>query len=170
MLEIDCRCPRNQMRICERDGMRKRVTLKEIAQAVGVHVSTASRALDPKSRQLLNPKVAEKILKVANELGYRQNVAAYSLKTNRTRTIGVIVPDITNPIFPPIIRGIEDALRTQGYLALLGNTDGDHEREKELVDTFTSRGIDGIILASVEREDDVVKHAMAGQRRFVRCP
>ena len=90
--------------------MKKRVTLKEVAQAVGVHFSTASRALDPKTRQMLNPKLVEEILKVSRELGYRQNAAAYSLKTNRTRTIGVVVPDITNPIFPPIFRGIEDAL------------------------------------------------------------
>ena len=141
--------------------MKKRVTLKEVAQAVGVHFSTASRALDPKTRQMLNPKLVEEILKVSRELGYRQNAAAYSLKTNRTRTIGVVVPDITNPIFPPIIRGIEDALGEQGYLAILGNTDSNSERERELVDTFISRGIDGIILASVERVDEVVSQAQS---------
>ena len=141
--------------------MKKRVTLKEVAQAVGVHFSTASRALDPKTRQMLNPKLVEEILKVSRELGYRQNAAAYSLKTNRTRTIGVVVPDITNPIFPPIIRGIEDALGERGYLAILGNTDSNSERERELVDTFISRGIDGIILASVERVDEVVSQAQS---------
>ena len=116
--------------------MKKRVTLKEVAQAVGVHFSTASRALDPKTRQMLNPKLVEEILKVSRELGYRQNAAAYSLKTNRTRTIGVVVPDITNPIFPPMIRGIEDALGEQGYLAILGNTDSNSERERELLRYF----------------------------------
>ena len=101
--------------------MRKRVTLKDVAQAVGVHVSTVSRALDPKTRHLITPEVAEAILKASRQLDYRQNAAAYSLKTNRTRTVGVVLPDITNPIFPPIIRGVEDALAGDNYVAILAN-------------------------------------------------
>lgn len=136
--------------------MRKRVTLKDVAQAVGVHISTVSRALDPKTRHLITPEVAEQILRTSERLGYRQNAAAYSLKTNRTRTIGVVLPDITNPIFPPIIRGVEDALAAQGYVAILANTDSDRRREESIIETLRARGVDGLILASVEREDEAV--------------
>jgi len=136
--------------------MKKRVTLKDVAEAVGVHVSTVSRALDPKTRHLITAEVADQILKVSAELDYRQNAAAYSLKTNRTRTIGVVVPDITNPVFPPIIRGIEDRLAASGYVAILANTDGNRRREVSITQTFRARGVDGLIMASVERDDDAI--------------
>jgi LacI family transcriptional regulator len=142
--------------------MRKRVTLKDVAQAVGVHVSTVSRALDPKTRHLITPEVAEQILKASERLDYRQNAAAYSLKTNRTRTIGVVLPDITNPIFPPIIRGVEDALAGHKYLAILANTDGDLHREEDITETLRARGVDGLVLASVEREDEAVRRLTEG--------
>lgn len=139
-----------------RPGIKKRVTLKDVAQAVGVHVSTVSRALDPRTRHLITPEVAEAIIKTSERLEYRQNAAAYSLKTNRTRTVGVVLPDITNPIFPPIIRGVEDALAAHKYVAILANTDGDMRREEEITETLRARGVDGMILASVEREDEAV--------------
>jgi len=136
--------------------MRKRVTLKDVAQAVGVHVSTVSRALDPKTRHLITPEVADEIIRASERLSYRPNAAAYSLKTNRTRTIGVVIPDITNPIFPPIIRGVEDALAAHNHMAILANTDGDMHREESITETLRARGVDGLILASVEREDEAV--------------
>jgi LacI family transcriptional regulator len=139
-----------------RIGMRKRATLKDVAQAVGVHVSTVSRALDPKTRHLITPEVADEIIRASTRLAYRQNAAAYSLKTNRTRTVGIVIPDITNPIFPPIIRGVEDALAARNYVAILANTDGDMQREEGITETLRARGVDGLILASVEREDDAV--------------
>jgi len=66
--------------------------------------------------------LAEKIRKVSQRLKYLPNAAASSLRTLRTRTVGVIVPDITDPAYPPIIRGIEDALAANGYVAILANT------------------------------------------------
>lgn len=141
--------------------MKKRVTLKDVAEAVGVHVSTVSRALDPKTRHLITPEVAEAVLRVAEKLDYHQNTAAYSLKTNRTRTIGVIVPDIANPVFPPIIRGVEDRLAASGYVAILANTDGDLKREAGITEMLRARGVDGILLASVEREDQAISRLAA---------
>lgn len=140
--------------------MRKRVVLKDVAEAMGVHVSTVSRALDSKYRHLINAKVAEEIIKKSKELGYKQNAAAYSLKTNKTHSVGVVIPDITNSIFPPIIRGIEDALSEAGYLAIMGNTDGSHKREQILIETFLARGIDGLVVASVERNDAHVQSVL----------
>lgn len=134
----------------------KRVTLKDVAEAAGVHASTVSRALDPRTRHLIKPSVVKRITEISERLNYRPNAAAYTLRTNRTRTIGVIVPDIENPIFPPMIRGVESALLPQGYFAILGNTDSDREREIRLASSFLSHGVDGLILASVSREDDII--------------
>ena len=133
--------------------MGKRVTLKDVAEAVGVHISTVSRALDPKTRHLITPDVAGRIRDASQRLGYRQNAAAYSLRTSRTRTIGVVLPDITNPIFPPLIRGVEDALAKEGYMAILANSDSPFGREENVLETLRARGVDGMILASVERDD-----------------
>lgn len=136
--------------------MKRRATLRDVAEAVGVHVSTVSRALDPKTRHLITPEVAAQIIEASEKLSYRPNAAAYSLKTNRTRTIGLVVPDITNPVFPPIIRGAEDALAEQGYVAILANTDSNRSRESGITETMRARGVDGLILASVTRDDETV--------------
>ena len=95
--------------------MTKRVTLKDIARANDVHVSTVSRALDPHSKSALTNDVVEKIRLSARELGYRPNHLAAGLRTNKTMSVGILIPDITNTIFPPIVRGIESVLEPHGY-------------------------------------------------------
>lgn len=136
--------------------MQRRVTLKDVARQAGVHISTVSRALNPGTRHLIRREVVEEILRVSERLNYSPNSAALSLKTNRSRSIGVIVPDITNPVFPPIIRGIEDALARHDYYAILANTDGGLDHEAKIAGLLRARGVDGLILASVEREDEMV--------------
>lgn len=136
--------------------MRRRATLKDIAKVAGVHLSTVSRALNPQTERLLTPEVVAQIRQISRDLDYRPNAAAHSLRTNRTRTIGIVVPDIANPVFPPIIRGIEDTLAKRGYFAVLANTDGRLHQEAEVADLLRARGVDGLILASVEREDRAV--------------
>src|SRR5262245_20615135 len=84
------------------------------------------------------------------------------LRTNRSRTIGVVIPDITDPVFPPIIRGIEDGLARHGYVAILANTDGDPERQARVIETLCARGADGLILASVARPDASASRLAAG--------
>ncbi len=139
-----------------------RVGLKDLAREVGVHVSTVSRALNPDSGHPVAPELMAEIRKASRRLGYRQNLAAYSLKTNRSRTIGVVVPDITDPVFPPIIRGIEDGLAQSGYVAMLANTDGDTRRQVKVLEAMRARGVDGLILASVLRNDKMVSRLAAG--------
>jgi LacI family transcriptional regulator len=134
----------------------KSVTLRDVAAALGIHVSTVSRALDARTQQRVSTAVREQVRQAADRLGYQPNAAAYSLRTSRTRTVGVIVPDITDPVFPPIIRGIEEGLERHGYVAVLGNTDGDVGREAKLVSTLISRGVDGFIVASLRRHDATV--------------
>ena len=77
----------------------------------GVHPATASRALNQQTESLVNAETAARIKKVAAEMGYSPNPIARSLKTSRSDSIGLVIPDLTNPLFPPIVRGVEDVLR-----------------------------------------------------------
>ena len=143
--------------------LNKRVTLKDIARATGVHVSTVSRALDPNRQKTLTEDVVEKIRATAAELGYRPNRVAYSLRTNKTMTIGVMIPDITNMIFPPIVRGIESVMEPKGYAAIIVNTDSQRGREAELLEILRDRGVDGIIhTAALLSEPTIVEAARSG--------
>jgi LacI family transcriptional regulator len=140
----------------------KRPTLKDIARDVGVHVSTISRALNAASTHAVSPDLARKIWRASKRRGYAPNAAAVMLRTNRSRTIGVVIPDITDPVFPPIIRGIEDGLAQHGYVAILANTDGNPRRQAQAIETMRLRGVDGLIIASVLRQDPEVSRLTAG--------
>ena len=136
--------------------MKKRVTMKDVADAIGVHVSTVSRALDPKISHRIRPEVIELVRQACRELGYRQTATAYSLRANRTRTVGVIIPDILDPFFGPIIQGAEYVLSDHDYLAVLANVDGQGSRGAEIADALLARRVEGLMLASGSWPDDVV--------------
>src|SRR4051812_19371241 len=129
-----------------------RVTLRDVARVAGVHPGTASRALNEETRSLVNEETAGRVLKAAEQLGYSPNPIARGLKTNRSYTIGVLIPDLTNPLSPPILRGIEDRLGEDGYTALMANTDNDAEREQIDWQTMQARQVDGIITATARRD------------------
>jgi LacI family transcriptional regulator, galactose operon repressor len=135
------------------------VTLKDVAARAGVHPATASRALNPETRLLVREDTAQRVLHAAEFLGYRPNPVARSLRTRRSNTIGVLIPDLNNPLFPPIVRGIEDRLAAAGYVALLGNTDGDTERERIVFERMRARHVDGFVLATAHLNDPVLAEA-----------
>ena len=128
------------------------VTLRDVARVAGVHPATVSRALNEETRALVNEATARRVLKAAEKLGYQPNPIARGLKTNRSYTIGVLIPDLTNPLFPPILRGIEDRLETAGYTPLTANTDNDPERELLDAQAMRARQVDGIIAATARRD------------------
>jgi LacI family transcriptional regulator len=131
-------------------------TLRDVALRAQVHPSTASRALNPETRPLVKPETAERVLQAASALGYLPNPIARGLKTNRSSSIGVLIPDLTNPLFPPIVRGIEDALLEVGYRALLVNTDNDPRREVDQVASLRARQVEGLIVATARLEHPLV--------------
>jgi LacI family transcriptional regulator len=134
-------------------NMKRAITLKDIARETGVHVSTVSRALDPNGRSALTEDVVMRIRETAQRMGYRPNRLASGLRTSRTMTVGIVIPDITNTIFPPILRGVESVLEPLGYASIIVNTDNAVEREARLLDVLRERGVDGIVHAAVPRED-----------------
>lgn len=127
-------------------------TLRDVAQMAGVHPATASRALNPQTRPLVNADTARKVLRAAESIGYQPNPIARSLKTARSSTVGLVIPDLTNPLFPPIVRGIEDVLALVGYSAWIVNTDNDPAREETQVESLRSRQVEGLIIATARRE------------------
>ena len=131
-------------------------TLREVAARSGVHPSTASRALNPSTEALVNPETKNRILNAADELGYRANSLARGLKTNTSMTIGMLLPDLMNPLFPPIVRAVEDHLGAAGYTLILANTDNDETKERSAVVSMLSRRVDGLILATALRHDPLI--------------
>lgn len=127
-----------------------RPKLRDVAERAGVHPSTASRALNPATRSLVKVATVRRIDAAAATLGYQTNAIARSLRTRRSSTVGVLVPDLTNPAFPPTVRGIEEGLAEAGLTVLLANTDNDHERERRHLDALRSRQVDGLILATAD--------------------
>jgi LacI family transcriptional regulator len=124
------------------------VKLRDVATLAGVHPATASRALNPETRLLVSEETANRVLAAAAKLGYQPNAVARSLRTRRSHTVGVLIPDLNNPLFPPIVRGLEDRLDASGYVALIGNTDGDDARERKVFEQMRARHVDGYVLAT----------------------
>ena len=120
------------------------IKLEDIAKETGFSISTVSRVLSNSSYRVSEP-IREKVLRVAEMMGYEPNIAARSLRTDRTNTIGIIVDDILSPFTPPIVRGIQDYLNEHGFLSLIVNSDWDPDQEQAAIKTLLSRPVDGII-------------------------
>ncbi|MGH9064487.1 MAG: LacI family DNA-binding transcriptional regulator [Acidimicrobiales bacterium] len=131
----------------------RKVTLRDVAELANVHPATASRALNADTRGLVKDGTARRVIEAAQALDYQPNPMARSLKTRRSHTVGVLIPDLTNPLFPPIVRGVEDRLAGAGYVALLGNTDNDEDRARLVFDRMRARHVDGFIVAIAHRSD-----------------
>jgi LacI family transcriptional regulator len=141
-------------------GMTERpATLRDVATAAGVHPATASRALNPSTRLLVSEDTAQRVLDAASRLGYRPNPVARSLRTRRSNTVGVLIPDLNNPLFPPMLRGVEDMLAERGYVALIGNTDADERRERMVFDQMRARHVDGFVLATATLRHPILDEA-----------
>jgi LacI family transcriptional regulator len=139
--------------------MTRRVTIKEVAAQAGVHKATAARALNSRTESLVNATTLKRILRVADQLGYVPNAIARSLSTDLSLTIGLIVPDLTNPIFPPIARGIESFLSPRGYTALIANTDSRPELEEAVFASMLERRVDGFIMATGRTDHPLLHRA-----------
>jgi LacI family transcriptional regulator len=135
------------------------MTLRDVAKRVGIHPATVSRALNDATRHLVSAETATRVTEAAREMGYMPNSIARSLKTSRSMTVGVILPDLTNPLFPPMVRGIEDALLTACFTALLANTDNDPERARAVIDALALRQVDGWISAVATLHDPHLNRA-----------
>lgn len=126
------------------------ITIKEIAELAGVSSATVSRILNNNGR--FSAETKERVLEIIRKSNYRTNVVAKSLRTNKSKTIGVIVPDITNEFFANIVLAIENYSVPNGYSIFICNTSEDHEKEKMFVRDLEAKGVDGIIYLSGNKQ------------------
>jgi LacI family transcriptional regulator len=136
------------------------MTLKGLAEILGVHPSTVGRVMDPQTRHMVGEEVRLRVLKEAARYGYQPNKLAAAMRTGRSKLVGVMLPDITNPVFPPIVLGIEDELRKHGYVVLMANAGDDKAQQRYVVDQLLGRQVDALILATATREDPVITHCL----------
>jgi DNA-binding LacI/PurR family transcriptional regulator len=136
------------------------VKLEDVARETGTSLATVSRVLS-NSDYPVSEKTRDHVLRVAEELGYRPNIAARSLRTDRTETIGIIVDDLLSPFTPPIVRGIQDYLQENNFVSLIVNSDWDPEQEQAAIKTLISRPVDGIIFVEYSHmaTDDVLERS-----------
>lgn len=134
-----------------------RATIADVAAAAGVHASTVSRALNPATRGMVTEAVAARVAKVAQQLGWQPSQLAAGLRTRRSRTIGILVPDLVNPVFPPIVRAAESRLAEAGYATLIANTDMDPAREALLIERMAAQMVDGLMLASAAKGSGAIE-------------
>jgi LacI family transcriptional regulator len=123
------------------------VTLRDVARLANVHPSTVSRVLNGTPSRV-PVETAVRIHGIAKQLGYRPNMMARGLRTQRSRSIGLLVTDLGNPVIPPIVSGIEQRLGEEGYTVLLGNTDHSREREQLHLEAMRANHVDGLITAT----------------------
>lgn len=121
-------------------------TIKDVAKAADVSVSTVSRALSGNSR--ISEKTRIKIEKLAKELGYKPNNLAKGLAEGGTHILGLIISSILNPSVPELVRGIEDTAMKRGYIVVLCNMDNSTKKEKKYIETLQSIWVDGFLIAA----------------------
>jgi LacI family transcriptional regulator len=126
-------------------------TIRDVAAAAGVSQSTVSRALS--MPELVNPATRARVLEAARKLGYQPNRAARGLITGRTGNLGLIVPDLSNPFFSSVVKGVQAAARTADYSLFIADTDEEDTAEVDLLRALT-RQVDGIVLCSPRSPDD----------------
>ncbi|KMQ68441.1 ribose operon repressor [Chryseobacterium sp. FH2] len=134
----------------------KRTSIKDIAKIAGVSVATVSYVLNKKEGSRISDATKKKILEIAEAINYIPNKIARSLKTNKSKLIGLIVADISNDFYSNIARNIEDEAMKFGYTLLIGSSDENPEKFKKLTELFSEQQVDGMIVAPVVDSDGAI--------------
>lgn len=128
--------------------------MHDVAQTAGVSLMTVSRVVNNKDD--VSQVTRDRVMDVIEKLSYRPSSIARGLATRRTGTLGVVVPDISNPYFASIVRSAEEEAYAQNYSVFLGNTNEDPERELTVLQSLEDKQVDGLILFSSRLEDDTL--------------
>lgn len=144
-----------------------KVTSKDVAIKAGVSRATVSCVLNNSKRVRISPETRKKVLEAAAELKYYPNVLAQSLKTKRSKIIGLVIPSITNPFFPSIAQGVEDVAVEHGYNLFLCNSFRNRDKESSYIDALASKQVDGIIFASMTYSAQAIQRLQDSDVRIV---
>lgn len=139
--------------------MKKKILIKDIAEAAGVSSALVSYVMNNKSEEArVSKRTAERIKRIAKEMNYQPNQVAKSLKSGKSFSIGLIVTDISNPFFGRLARLIENESNIKGYTVLFGSSDENAERAHQLIDTLVNRQIDGILIVPAQGSENQLKY------------
>lgn len=130
--------------------------IKDVARLAGVSPACVSLALN--NKPYVSQEAKERIYEAINKLNYRPNIIARSLRKKKTTTMGLILPNITNPFFPEVARGVETRAREYGFNVILCNSDADPLLEKQYIDILLAKQIDGLILTSAHPSNDLSQY------------
>ena len=139
--------------------MKPRVTIRDVAQAAGVSLATASRALNRTGR--VSASTVAAVARAAQQLAYAPDAVAQSLRSGSSGVVGVLVSDISNPLYARIVKAIETELQSAGLALLIANTHNDAAREQALIALFRSRRVDGLVLGPCHSEAPDLLAALA---------
>ncbi|MCT4617973.1 MAG: LacI family transcriptional regulator [Marinisporobacter sp.] len=134
-----------------------KITIKDIANEAGVSTATVSKILNKKDHNI-SEKTRKKVLGIIKEKNYIPNTVARSLVTKQTKTIGLVIPDITNPFFPELVRGAEDCASAYGYNIFFCNTDDKIEKEEKYINMLVEKMVDGIIFTQSANNNEEFNH------------
>lgn len=129
-----------------------KATIKDIAERCGVSITTVSRVINNKPEGV-GSETRSKIIETIEQLNYQPNSIARSMITKKTHTVALVIPDICNPFFPELARGVEDCCTQEGYNLFLCNTDGSVEKELSYIKYLRERLVDGIIFTTQNAEE-----------------
>jgi len=140
--------------------MNKRIKIKDIAERLGISPSTVSRALNPETANKISKAVVADVKKIAAELGYCLDINAAGLRTQKSHIIGILIPDILNPIFPALIKGAQTHLEANQFVTLIASTNNHVPTAIDEIKKLLSRRVEGLILASAFSEDESVSYCI----------
>ncbi|WP_165861225.1 LacI family DNA-binding transcriptional regulator [Paenibacillus paeoniae] len=141
--------------------------IQHVAERAQVSKATVSRVLN--NNPQVKGEIKERVLRAIKELNYRPSTIARNLATNQTNTIGLILPDITNPYFPVLARGIEDAAHRLGYTIFISNTDNDPKLEQDIIHKMVEQQVGGIVLISSTLDEKAVNDLTSLQTPIILC-
>jgi LacI family transcriptional regulator len=147
--------------------MSSRVTIRTLAEELGVNQSTVSRALDPRRSDTISAELVVRIREHARARGFDPDPWARSLRTRRTRTLGLLIPRLTDPVLAAMFEAAEDRAREHGYQAVTVSTGDRPDGQARLIEVLLERRVDGLILATALRDDPMLTRMAEGGVRFV---
>ncbi|MFI3173535.1 MAG: LacI family DNA-binding transcriptional regulator, partial [Eubacteriales bacterium] len=130
------------------------VTIADVAKEAGVSISTVSRVIN--NTKVVSPELRQKVFDVIEKNNFIPNALAQGLVTNRTKVIGVVVPDISNSVFGELTKGINEVCSQKGYTIMVCESGGKEEKELQLLKVLEDRKIDGILFAGVDVNERLV--------------
>jgi DNA-binding LacI/PurR family transcriptional regulator len=124
--------------------MTARVTMRQIAERAGVSIGTVSHVINETA--IVRPKLRDRVIEAIRSMGYQPSALAQGLRKNRTNMLGMVIPDITNPFFPAVVRGVEDVAYERSFRVILCNADNDPSKEASYVRELRSYHIAGLLI------------------------